>query len=431
MQCQTKQLEKSQTELTITVAPEEYQKFLERAAQDISEHVAIKGFRPGHAPYEQVKAAVGEMKIYEHALEYIVRRFYVDAATEHKLDPVGMPKIELEKLAPGNEIVFKATVAILPDVKIADVASIKFEPKDVTVADADVDRVIEDVRKMRASEVIKNGAAGTEDKVVIDMDMLKDGVPLEGGQARKHSVYLSEEYYIPGLQKELVGLKKDDEKEFKLTMPAGHYQKHLAGQEVSFKVRVHDVYVRTLPELNDEFAKGLGQDTVAALRSLIKENLSAEAKQKEDQRVEIALLDQLIDGSTIGVIPDILIEAEKDKMWFELKQGVEQQGMVWEEYLKSIKKGEEELRAGFADQAMRRAKAALISRALAKEQNLAPTGAEIDEEIAIIRETYKDNAQAQENLNRPEVRDTVATLIRNRKVIGWLKEKVLGNKNAA
>lgn len=430
MQCQTKQLEKSQIELTITVAPEEYQKYLERAAKEISEKVEIKGFRPGHASYQQVTAAVGEMKIYEHALEYIVRRFYVDAAIEQKIDPVGMPKIELEKLAPGNEIVFKATAAILPEVKIADISTIKVEQKDVAVADTDVDRVIEDVRKMRASEVIKNGIARTEDKVVIDMDMSKDGVPLEGGQTRNHSVYLSEEYYIPGLQKELIGLKKDDEKEFKLTMPAAHYQKHLAGQEVGFKIKVHDVFERTLPELNDEFAKGLGQETVAAVRALIHTNLTAEAKQKEDQRVEIALLDQLIDGSTLGEIPDILIDAEKDKMWFELKNGVEKQGMVWEEYLNSIKKTEEELREAFTEQATRRAKAALISRALAKEQNLAPTGAEIDEEIEQIRAEYKDNAQAQENLNRPEVRDTVATLIRNRKVIGWLKEKVLGDKSA-
>jgi len=140
MQCQTKQLEKSQTELTITVAPEEYQKYLERAAVDISQHVEIKGFRPGHAPYEQVKSAAGEMKIYEHALEYIVRRFYTDAVAEQKLDPIGMPKIWLTKLAPGNDIVFTATVAILPNVKLADVASIKVEPKDITVADAAVDR---------------------------------------------------------------------------------------------------------------------------------------------------------------------------------------------------------------------------------------------------------------------------------------------------
>lgn len=425
MKCEAKKLEKSQTELTITVAPEEYQKFLERAAQDISEHTTIKGFRPGHAPYEHVKNTVGEEKIYEHALEYIVRRFYSDAVTEQKLDPIGMPKIELAKLAPGNEIVFKATVAILPDVKLADIASIKVEPREKTITDTDVDRVLEDVRKMRASEVIKSGVATNQDKVVVDMDMLKDGVPLEGGQARNHSVYLSEEYYIPGLQKELVGLKKDDEKEFKLTMPANHYQKHMAGRELSFKVKVKDVFERQLPELNDEFAKGLGQDTVAGLRVLINENLTAEAKQKEEQRVEIALFDQLIDGSTLGEIPDVMIEAEKDKMWFEMKRGAEQQGMVWEEYLKSIEKTEPELRAAFTEQATRRAKAALVSRALAKEQNLAPTGAEIDEEIAHIREAYKDNAQAQENLDRPEIRDTVATLIRNRKVIAWLKGHVL------
>ncbi len=429
MKCETKQLEKSKMELTITVEPAEYQKFIERAAREISEHAAIKGFRPGHAPYEQMKAAVGETKIYEHALEYIVRRFYADAVAEQKLDPIGMPKIELAKLAPGNEIVFKATVAILPEVKIADIASIKVEQREKAITPADVNRVIEDVRKMRAAEVLKNGPATNQDKVVVDMDMLKDSVPLEGGQARNHSVYLSEEYYIPGLQNELVGLKKDDEKEFKLKMPADHYQKQHAGQELAFKVKIKDVFERHLPELNDEFAKGLGQDTVAGLRALINENLTAEAKQKEDQRVEIALFDQLIDGSTLGEIPDVMIEAEKDKMWFELKRGVEQQGMAWEEYVKSLKKTELELREAFAEQAARRAKAALVSRALAKEQNLAPTGTEIDEEVAHIREAYKDNAQAQENLDRPEIRDTVATLIRNRKVVVWLKERVLGTQS--
>ena len=426
MKCTPKKLEKSQIELTITVSPEEYQKQVERAAQEISEQVDVKGFRRGNAPYDMVKAAVGEMKIYEHALEYIVRRFYTDALAEQNIDAVGMPSISVEKLAPGNDIEFKATVAVLPEIKITAISKIKMEKGAKEINDTDIDRVLSDIQKMRSKEVLKSGPATAEDKVVVDMDMFYENVPVEGGQTRNHSIYLSEEYYIPGLQKELVGLKKDDEKEFSLTMPESHYQKHLAGKEVAFKIKINDVYTRELPALDDELAKGLGQESVAVLRELIGSNLRAEAEQKENQRVEITILDQLIDGSTISDVPEVLIEAERDKMFYELKRGLEQQGMEMEAYLASVKRTTEELAAGFTEQATRRAKAALISRAIAKEQNLAPTKEEIETELVAIRETYKDNAEAQKNLERPEVRDTVATLIRNRKVISWLKDKVLG-----
>jgi len=429
MQYQIKDLDKSQAELTITVQPDEYKKYLERAAREISQHTTIKGFRPGHATYEQVKQRVGEMKIYEAALEFIVRKFYEEAVKESGLETVGMPKIEVEKLAPDNDVVFKATVALLPEVELPDVSKIKAERKPKEIKDADVDKVLDEIRKMRASEVVKNEPAGKEDKIVVDMDMLLDGVALEGGQTKDHGIYLSEEQYIPGLQKELVGLKKDDEKSFKLAMPKEHYQKQTAGKEVEFKIKVKDVFERQIPELNDEFAKGMGQDSVEKLRGLIQENLTNEAKQKEEQRVEIEMLDQLIDKSKIGEIPELLVEAEKDKMFFELKRGVEQQGMEWNKYIESIKKTEEELIAGFADQAARRAKAALVSRAVAKGQNMNPTKEDIDKEIENIREMYKDNEQAQGNLDRPEVRGSVETLLRNRKVIAWLKECVLRDGN--
>ena len=431
MKFETKQLEKSQAELTITVQPDDYKKYLEQAARAISEHTTIKGFRPGHATYDQVKQRVGEMKIYEAALEYIVRNFFEEAVKEADLETIGMPQIEMEKLAPDNEIVFKATVALLPKITLCDIEKIKADRKPKKIKDENVDAVIEDVQKMRASEAIKNGPAAKEDKIVVDMDMLLDGVALEGGQTKNHGIYLSEEYYIPGLQKELEGLKKDDEKSFKLKMPKNHYQKQTADKEVEFKVKVKEVFTQQLPELNDELARGLGQESMEALRKLVRENLTAEANQKEEQRIEASILEQLVEKSKIGDIPEILITAEKDKMFFELKRGVERQGMEWEKYLESIKKTEEELVKEFNEQAEKRAKAALISRALATENGLTPTKEEIDHEINIIRETYKDDQDAQQNLDRPEVRETLATMIKNRKVLEWVKKQILHDSAAA
>lgn len=422
MKIDSKQLSKSKIELTITVQPEEYQKHLERAAKDISQNVEIKGFRPGNAPYDSIKAKVGEMKIYEQALEYMVRSSYEQALKEQELDPVGMPDIEVEKLAPNNELVYKATVSLLPSVELPDFEKIKVEKKEKEIKDKDIDRVLGDIQKMRGTEVIKEGTATDQDKIVVDMDMLHDNVPLDGGQAKDHGVYLNEDYYIPGLQKELVGLKKGDEKSFKLKMPKDHYQKHMAGKDIEYKVRVKDVYERSLPEINDELAKTLGQESVEKMKELIAENLSNEEKQKAQQRYEVELLEKVVDAAKIGEIPEVLVDAEKDKMLFELKRGVEQQGMEWSKYVENIGKSEESIIDGFGDQAIKRAQAALVSRQIAKEHGLEPDFNEIEKELEVMREHYKDNAEATANLARPEVRHTVATLVRNRKTMTWLKE---------
>ncbi len=430
MKIQSKDISKSQKELTITVQPEEYQKHLERAAKDISENVEIKGFRPGHAPYDQIKAKVGEMKIYEQALEYMVRNSYEQALKDENIDPVGMPNIEVEKLAPGNELVYKATISLLPSVELPDFEKINVEKKEKEIKDEDLDRVFKDIQGMRATEVLKDGPAGEQDKIIVDMDMLHENVPLDGGQAKDHAVYLNEDYYVPGLQKELIGLKKGDDKSFKLKMPKDHYQKHMAGKDVEYKVKVKEVYERSLPEINDELAKTLGQESVEKMRELIAENLAGEEKKKADQRYEVELLDTVVAGSKIGEIPEVLIDAEKDKMLFELKAGVEKQGMEWSKYMENIGKSEEKLIDGFTDQAIKRAQAALVSRQIAKENGLEPDFNEIEKELEVMREHYKEDAQAISNLARPEIRHTVATLIRNRKTMVWLKENTKEKKTA-
>jgi trigger factor len=255
-----KKLDKSQIELIITVPPADYEKHLGKAAERISLRASIKGFRDGHAPYDVVKKEVGEMNILNEAMESIVQESFYKAVTEEKLDTIGMPKIELEKMAPANDIIYKATVAILPQIKLADVSKIKLEKKTKKVEEKHVEEVIDSLRKMQAKEVIKNDKKATaEDKLVIDMDMFLDKVPVEGGSSKDYQVYLSEPHYIPGFNEQLVGLGKGDEKEFALDFSPTHYQKHLAGKKVDFKVKVKDVYERQLPEISDELAKNLGQ----------------------------------------------------------------------------------------------------------------------------------------------------------------------------
>ncbi|OGH64331.1 MAG: trigger factor [Candidatus Magasanikbacteria bacterium RIFCSPHIGHO2_01_FULL_41_23] len=420
-----KNLPQSQVELQITVTPENYQKHLVKAAEKISEKTKIQGFRPGKAPYEIVKRTVGEMNILQEALETIVQESFYVAVKEENLETIGMPKIEIDKVAPSNDLVYKATVALFPEIKIGDLKKINVKQEAKPVTDIQIDDVIDNLRKIRAKEVAKDKMTEETDMVMIDMDMKLDNVPMEGGQAKNYRVYLSEDHYIPGFNKELFGLKKDDQKTFPISFPKTHYQKHLAGKTVDVSISVKDVYERQLPELNEEFAKALGQDSVERLHELLRGNLTKEAEQKADEQTEIAIFDELIKISKFGEIPEILLDAERKKMYYELTRDLERSGISIGDYLKDIKKTEDQIFNDFKEQAERRAKAAILSRQVAKENNISVEENEIDTEIASLENAYRDNPEYLENLKKPEVRRTLETILQNKKVITWLKQHCL------
>ncbi len=421
-----KDLPQSQVELSITVLPEEYKKFLAQAAERISARVKIEGFRPGKAPYDIVKRQVGEMNIMQEALEDIVQHSFYEAVMAEKLETIGMPKIDLDKLAPNNELTYKATVSLMPTVELPDLKkiSVKREVKEVT--DAQIDEVLENLQKLQAKEVLKTGAATEADVLMIDMDMKLDNVPVEGAQAKNYRIYLSEDHYIPGFNTSLVGVKSGETKIFPVTFPKTHYQKHLAGKTVEATVTVKDVYERQLAELNADFAKALGQDSMEKLRDLLRTNIGKEAEQKADQKVEIEIFDAITAKTKFSVLPEVLIDAERKKIYYELTRDLDRSGTTIETYLKDVKKTEEELNKDFTEQATKRAEAALVSRQVAKENNITVNDQEIEAEIAIMEQTYRENPEYLTNLKKPEVRRTLETILTNKKVVQWLKEQVLG-----
>ena len=428
MKHELKKLEKSQIELTITVEPKEYEEDLKKAAQRISTRTNIKGFRPGKAPYEMVKEQIGEIKIMDEALQTIIEKSFYKTVGEEKIETIGMPQIAIEKMAPRNDLVFKATVALMPIVKLPDLNKIKLEKKDIKIEDKQIDEVLNNLGKMQAKEVIANRKATDKDKLVIDMDMFQDKVAVEGGQSKKHQIYLNEKHYIPGLEKELIGLGKDDKKEFTLKFPSEHYLKHLAGKDIDFKILVHDVYELQYPTVDDALAKVLGQPDLKTLKELLHKNLAREAGQKEEQRIEIEIFEKILKKAQINEVPEVVITAEKQKMLYELRHDLEQRGIEVDKYLKDLKKTEKEIFADFQEGALKRANSALISKQIAKDNSIAVSKEELDKEIELIKKTYPDNPQVEENIKRPEVLETIASTIQNKKVVAWLKEKILKKK---
>ncbi len=419
-------LPKSEACISVTISLEEAQPAFVAAAERLSHAQVFPGFRPGKAPYDVVKTKLGEMAIWNEAIEGLVRHAYAKAIVDNKLEPVGSPEIEMKKFAPGNPIEFTATTTILPAVlelpKLEDV-QVKAQP--VKVSEKAIDEALQELQKMQTVEVAVERPATKADKVLLDVAITKAGVAVEGGTAKNHAVYLAEPYYIPGFPEQIVGLKTGDTKTFSVAFPENHFQKHLAGQPADFTVTVHGVKELQPPALDEAFAKSLGQESIAVLRDLLKKNLETEEEQKEKERQEQEALEIMVTKARFEDLPAKLIEAEAEKMTHELEHSLAERGLEFGPYLANIKKTRDELKLEFTPNATKRLKTILIIRALAKREDVAVNETEIAEEIARAMNQYKDDPASQEQIRTEEYADSVRNILRNRKTIEYLREKVV------
>ncbi|MHB8830673.1 MAG: trigger factor [Patescibacteria group bacterium] len=419
------QLPGSKVELKFTVSPQEAQPYIDQAVEGISANKQIAGFRPGKAPYAEIKKAVGEMAIWEFALEHVVKAWYVKTVLQQGLEAIGSPEIAVDQLTPGAEMKFTCTVAVMPKLqKVEEVTGPIVEVKVKEVKDSEVDQAIDDLRKMRHQEILTEQQATKDHMVIIDLEMKKDNVILEGGTAKDYRVYLAEEHYIPNFSEKLIGLKKGEQKTFVLQFPKDHYQKMYAGKDIDFDVKVKDVYEIKLPEVNDEFAKSLGIESVQALRDILKKNITSENERQAMEKAEIELLETVVSKSSFTETPEILIKEEARRMVEELKRDIESRGGKMEDYLASLKKSVDQMRLDFIPQAIKRVQTSVYIKHVAKENKLDVTDAELDQEIDRLLDVAKDqDKDVRDQIASPEYRDYVHTVMRNRKALEFLKEK--------
>lgn len=424
MKVSTEKLAKSKVALTVELTEEEIKPHLERAAGDISKEIKADGFRPGKMPYDMVVKKVGEAAIYQEAVRYIISKTYPDAVMQADLLVVGQPEIDVLKAAPGNPFMYKATVALLPEIKLGELTNVKAKREESKVSPEDLDKAIDQLRTMRASQNKVDRPAQKGDLIEVDFDLSVDKVKVDGGSSKNHPITIGEGNFIPGFEDNLVGLAAGATKTFTLRFPSDYHAKHLANKEGSFTVKANTVYEIKKPEVNDDFVKGLGHlGTVATFKTEIEKNLQTEKDQETDRKFEEALITELVSRTTFGEIPDLLIDSEVDKMLHELQHDISSRGMDWLKYLESIKKTEDELRKEFATQADKRVKAALLLRQVAKEKNITVEHDDIHTELAEIKKRYQGNSEVEKQIDSPSYHQYVENLLTNRKVLEYLKQQ--------
>jgi trigger factor len=425
MKITKKDLDKSQVELTIEVSLKEIKPHLDKAANKMAANKKIPGFRPGKAPYDLVKNKFGEMTILQAAIDSIVSETYFKAVTSEKLQAVGQPQINVEKIAPNNPIVYKAIVALLPKITLGDWKSLSVKKQSIKASDEEVEKAIQQLQSMNVKEKISNKAISKGDKAEIDFEVTFDKVVIEGGKHNKYPIVIGEGNMIPGFEDNLIGMKKGEEKKFDLKFPDKYFQESLAGKEHKFAVKVTEVYKRDLPKLDDAFAKTIGFESLDKFKKQLVKNIVQEKTTKEEQRVEVEAIKAIGATSEIADIPQILIHNEVHKMLHELEHSIKQQGMDMDGYLKSIKKTKEDMQKDFEPQAIERIKGALILRQISDEEKITIDDKQIDEELAKQEKMYKDNPQAMQNIKQPDYRAYLQNLLANQAVIKFINEKII------
>lgn len=422
MKVEKKKLDKSQIEFAVELPYEEFGPFVKQGSEELAKNLKIEGFRPGKAPFDIVKRKVGEMAILEEAAHLAINKLFpkIMDANLGEDEAVGQPQVDITKLAPENPLEFKIKMATLPPVELGQYKDLKIQRTIAKVDEKEVERTLDYLKESRAKEVAVEREVKSGDKVIANVEMFLDKVPLEGGQAKDTTVMVGKEYFVSGFDAKIIGAKKGETREFTLLYPKDFHQKNIAGKNVEFRVAVKDVFERALPELDDEFGKMFGAADFSDLKEKIRADIESQKKFEADRKTELDVLDALVAKAKFGDIPEILLNNEAEKMFIELEDNVRRQGGNAEDYLKSIKKTREQLLMEMLPEAMRRVKTALLIRKISAVEKVEVTEDEVLARQKALLEQYKGYAKVEERVGDPGYKIYLKNSLANQKVISSL-----------
>ncbi|UUI38251.1 trigger factor [Oceanobacillus oncorhynchi] len=376
--------------LTFEVSVEDFDQALDQAFKKVSKDVQIPGFRKGKIPRSIFEKRFGVESLYQDAVDIVLPSAYSKAVDEAEIFPIAQPSIDIDQIEKGQPLVFTAEVEVKPEVKLGEYKGLEVEEKSVEVTDEDVEQEIENLRERQAELVVKEDSEIEDgDTAVIDFEGFKDGVAFEGGQGENHSLEIGSGQFIPGFEEQLIGKKAGDETEVEITFPEEYHAEDLAGQDAVFKVKIHEVKAKELPELDDEFAKDVDEEveTLDELKAKKREELETNKKQQAENEQREELLQQASDNIKVE-IPEAMVDTEVNQMVREFEQQLQMQGMTLEMYSQFSGQDENALKEQMREDAEKRVKTNLTLEAIAEAENLEATEEDIDAELEKMGSMY-------------------------------------------
>lgn len=421
----SKDREKSEVELKISVSPEELAPHLKEAAKQLSKDKPLKGFRPGKAPVNVVEDALGKERLFSEVLDRAVPKFFIRAVMDNDIDALARPSVSIEELDAGKGLKFTAKVAILPEVTLGDFSSIVIEKRKMEVTDKDVERELNYIAKMRSEYLEIARPAQKGDTVMADFKIMMSGVVMEGGESKNHPINIGEGHFVPGFEEKLIGINAGDEREFIIKFPDDYAKKNMRGKEAQVWVKAQAVKKQVVPEINDEFAKKLGKfESLDNLKDSLKDSLVHEREQKELERWRGEMSEKLAEAAQFTNIPEVLIDKEIDRRIAEFAQMLAMQNNTIDGYLQKQGKKMEDMRKEMRESAEESVKVGLSLRQLAAQEKIEVPDGELEEKVNEYLKQYASSDQAKKEIDPEELKDRVNYVLRNQKAMERLEEMV-------
>ena len=394
----------NELKLTFTVEAEKFDEGMKTVYKKTAKYFSIPGFRKGKAPMSIIEKTYGSSIFYEDTFNEIVPEIYEKELKENNIEAVSRPEIEITQMEKGKDLIFTAVVQTKPEVKLGKYKGVEVEKIDTSVVAADVKKELDRMAEKNARMVsVDNRAVKNKDIAVIDFEGFVNGVPFEGGKAENHELEIGSKTFIPGFEDQVIGMKIDEEKDINVKFPEEYFSKELAGKDATFKVKLHEIKVKELPAIDDEFAKDVSEfDTLKDLKASIKEKLVEDKKNQAKYQLEDAVIKEVAKNTEID-IPSGMIETELDNILKDIDGRLAYQGLNLAQYLKLINKSEDDMRKEYEAQASDSVKTRLVLEAIVKAENIEASDAEIEEKIKEMAKNYgKKEEELLENENLKE-----------------------------
>lgn len=380
-------LEGNKVKLKVEIEKERVNEALDKAYRKIVKDLALPGFRKGKVPRTILEARFGKEVLHNDAFDFLVPQAYMEAVKAAEIEPIDQPEIEEFYIAENEPATFTAIVQVKPEVELGQYTDLGIEKEEVELSDEEIEEVLKRQQEQHAYlETVDKETVEEGDFAIIDFTGYIDGEEFPGGSAEEYTLEIGSGYFIPGFEEQLIGQKVGEEVEVKVTFPEDYRADNLAGKDAVFKVNIKELKEKRLPELNDDFAREVGEfQSLAELKEDIREKLLKHKEDHAQQEYEEKLLEKISDNAEVDV-PDVLVNNELDMMLQNMDYTLRQQGINVEQYFNFMGIDPEDWRNENWEMAKKRAKINLVLEAIAKKEGIEVTDEELDNRIKEMTE---------------------------------------------
>ena len=419
----TNKVETNRYELELEVSAEEFNEAINAVYKRESKKMNIPGFRKGHAPRAFIEKYYGEEVFYEAAVDHLYRPMVMEAVEKSGLQVISIGEFKIDEIGKEKGLLCKLNVVTKPEASIEGYKGIEVFKEPVVVSQGDIDQEIERVRERNSRVIhVEDRAAANGDIVTIDFDGYLDGKQFDGGKAENYELTLGAGHFIPGFEDQVVGHTIGEEFDISVTFPEDYHAEELKGKPVVFKIKLHEIKMKELPEVDDEFVKDVSEfDTLEEYRKDIEQKLLSQREKAADADVENQLVEAVIEKVQAD-IPDEMVENEVDEIINSFAYRLQSQGLKLETYLKYTGQTTDDLRTQYKPQAERQVKVRLGLEKIAELENLKPTEEETEAEYQKLADSYGMPLESVKNLVTVE---GINGDIQNQKAIDFIRENAV------